>query len=428
MGDWTELTDGESTFVGYDYLQVADARILKYRTVKNKKGDQYQLVLDRTPFYATSGGQRGDVGLLYVGDEKIPVLDTLKENDLTVHLVKQFPQDFSAPVRAEVHAAKRAATSANHSAAHLMHAALHEILGEHAVQKGQDVDHQRMRFDFSHFERLTPEEVNRVEAMVNEKIRANIALQEDRALTIDEAKAAGAMMLFGEKYGDLVRMITFDKDFSRELCGGTHVRATGEIGTFKILSETGVAAGVRRIEAVTAEGAQRYVNKELEVLSEVKELLKNPRDLAKSVQSLRDENKSLKKQIEQLQAQRAAGLKDSLKAQVQEADGHRLLVQRLDLGDANSIKNLAHQLDQELAPLVQVYGAVVKEKPQLLVMVSKELTGDRLHAGKMIRGLAQHIKGGGGGQPFLATAGGKDAGGIDAALNAARELLGVVSA
>ena len=424
VGDWTELRDGESTFVGYDHLTVDDVRILKYRTVKNKKGEQYQLVLDRTPFYAESGGQRGDKGLLFSNDEKIPVLDTVKENELTVHLVKKFPQDFDAPVRAEVHTGKRAATSANHSAAHLMHAALHQILGEHAVQKGQDVDDKRLRFDFSHFERLTPAEVADIEATVNQKIRANIALQEDRALTIEQARAAGAMMLFGEKYGDLVRMITFDKDFSRELCGGTHVHATGEIGTFKILSETGVAAGVRRIEAVTAAGAQAHVNRELEALGEVKELLKNPRDLAKSIRSLQEENKALKKQIEQLQAQRAAGLKDSLKTQVQELNGQRVLVQRLALDDANSIKTLAHQLDQELAPLVQVYGAVVKDKPQLLVMVSKEITSDTLHAGKLVRELAQHIKGGGGGQPFVATAGGKDIGGLDKALAAALEKLG----
>ena len=424
VGDWTELREGESAFVGYDHLSVSEARIIKYRTVKNKKGEQYQLVLDRTPFYAESGGQRGDKGLLFVGEEKIPVLDTVKENELTVHLVKKFPQDFEAPVRAEVHTGRRAATSANHSAAHLMHAALHQILGEHAVQKGQDVDDQRMRFDFNHFERLTDEEVAKVEQLVNEKIRENIMLQEDRALTIAEAKAAGAMMLFGEKYGDLVRMITFDKDFSRELCGGTHVAATGEIGSFKILSETGVAAGVRRIEAVTAAGAQAYVNKELETLHAVKELLKNPRDLAKSVRSLQEDNKALKKQIEQLQAQRAAGLKDELKNRVQNSNGRRVLIQRLDLDDSNSIKTLAHQLDQELAPLVQVYGAVVKDKPQLLVMVSKDLAGDDLHAGKLVRELAQHIKGGGGGQPFVATAGGKDVSGLDRALEAAAERLG----
>ncbi|MCI5082528.1 MAG: alanine--tRNA ligase, partial [Saprospiraceae bacterium] len=241
VGDWTNLVSGEEVeFVGYDDLVVEGAKAIKYRTVKVKKKDQYQIVLNQTPFYAESGGQVGDTGLLWFGEEKIPVIDTQKENDLIIHIVKRLPAQWEVPVKAEVNRPKRQATASNHTAVHLMHAALHEILGEHAVQKGQNVDADRLRFDFSHFGKMTEEEVAKVETMVNDKIRENIQLEEDRNMPIKEAKASGAMMLFGEKYGEFVRVITFDKDFSRELCGGTHVEATGEIGYFKILSEGGV--------------------------------------------------------------------------------------------------------------------------------------------------------------------------------------------
>jgi alanyl-tRNA synthetase len=427
VGDWHIVKEGEEVeFVGYDELSVEGAHVLKYRTVDLKKGKkQFQIVLNRTPFYAESGGQAGDTGLLYFGEEKIPVLDTQKENDLIVHIVKQFPDNLKAEVRAEVNAGKRQATASNHSAVHLMHAALHRILGEHALQKGQDVDDKRLRFDFSHFQRVTDEELQQVEDMVNAKIRENIAKEEERSVPIEEAKASGALMLFGEKYGEEVRVISFDRDFSRELCGGTHVAATGEIGQFKILSENAVAAGIRRIEGVTADRAQDYLNKELNALNEVRLLLKNPQDIVKNVSALQEENKSLKKELERLRAEQASALKGQLKEKVELIDGINFLSEQLPLDDSNAIKTLAYQLEKEIGDALIVFGAEIKGKPQLTMVISKSLTENRdLHAGNIIRELAKEIKGGGGGQPFFASAGGKDTAGLGRALAKARELLG----
>lgn len=425
VGDWHSVSAGEEVvFLGYDLTEVENAKVLKYRTVNVKNKDQYQIVLNRTPFYAQSGGQAGDKGLLFFGDEKIPVLDTQKENELIIHIVKKLPSDLEAPVKAQVHEQKRQATSSNHSATHLMHAALHQVLGEHALQKGQDVDADRLRFDFSHFQKMTEEELVKVEQIVNQKVRENIALEEVRNIPIDEAKAAGAMMLFGEKYGEKVRMITFDADFSRELCGGTHVAATGEIGVFKILSETGVAAGIRRIEAITADKAQQFLAAELEELNEVRQLFKNAPNVAKQVADLQEENKQLKKEIEKLLAAQANALKGQLLQQVEQRNGKNVLCARLPLGDSNAIKTLAYQLEKELGNAVIVFGAEIKGKPQLMVAISKDLTeSSGLHAGNMIRELAKSIKGGGGGQPFFATAGGKDVSGLDEAIAKAMDLI-----
>ena len=425
VGDWTNLLEGiEVAFVGYDDLQVDGVQAIKYRTVKVKNKDQYQIVLDKTPFYAESGGQAGDTGLLWFGEEKIPVIDTQKENDLIIHIVKKFPSSWNVAVRAEVNQPKRQATASNHTAVHLMHAALHQILGDHAIQKGQSVDPERLRFDFSHFGKVTKEEIQDIERMVNDKIRANIPLEEERAMPIEKAKAAGAMMLFGEKYGEFVRMITFDKDFSRELCGGTHVDATGEIGYFKILSEGGVAAGIRRIEAITSDKAEAFIRKELSALNEVRALLKNPKNIAKGVESLQEENKQLKKEIEQLLAQQANALKGQLLSQVESINGIQYLGAKLPLNDTNAIKNLAYQLDKEIDNAVIVFGAEVKGKPQLMVVVNRELSeAGTFHAGNMIRVLAKEIKGGGGGQAFFATAGGKDVSGLDAAIAKGKELI-----
>jgi alanyl-tRNA synthetase len=425
VGDWTILDDGEEvSFVGYDDLKVNDAKVLKYRTVKAKKGNQFQVVLNKTPFYGESGGQRGDTGLLFFGEEKVPVIDTIKENDLIVHIVKKFPADLTGKVVAEVNTKKRQATSSNHTAVHLMHAALHDVLGSHALQKGQDVDDQRLRFDFSHFSKMSDEEVATIEAIVNQKIRLNIPLEENRAMPIEEAKAAGATALFGEKYGDKVRMITFDKDFSRELCGGTHVAATGEIGLFKILSETGVAAGVRRIEAVTSTKAEAFINKELATLASIRGLFKNTAHTAKNVEALQEENKKLRKEIEKLLADQAAGLKDQLRAKVEQINGYNFIAAKLPLGDAGAIKTLAYQLESELGNAIIVFGAAVKGKPQLTVTISKSLVeSHQLHAGNMVRELAKEIKGGGGGQAFFATAGGKDVNGLDNAVTKAKSLI-----
>ena len=426
VGDWQNILTGvEVSFVGYDTLTTEDAAIIKHRTVMQKKKEQYQLVLDQTPFYAESGGQRGDVGILWVGDEKISVIDTQKENDLIIHIVKNLPQNMKAPVRAQVHTKKRTATSNNHSAVHLMHAALHQIIGDHALQKGQDVDPNRLRFDFSHFQKVTPEELQQVEDLVNAKIRENVPLLEERAIPIEQAKAEGALMLFGEKYGDLVRMITFDPTYSRELCGGTHASSTGELGLFKIISESGVAAGIRRIEAVTALAAQQFVTKELETLGGIRDLFKNPKDVFKAVADLQAENKKLKKEVDQLHATQANALKEELKSKAEKNGNVYVLATRVPIKDSATLKNLAYQLEKEMTPSVIVFGAEIKEKPQVMVIISKDLADTTgLHAGKLVGQLAKFIKGGGGGQPFFATAGGKDSAGLNDAISKAKELVG----
>ena len=427
VGDWTNLIEGEEVnFEGYDLLIVPDAKVLKYRTVKVKKKDQFQIVLNRTPFYAESGGQRGDQGLLWFSKEKIRVLDTQKENDLIIHIVNEFPSSFEGEVKAEVNTTRRLATSNNHSAVHLMHAALHKVLGEHAMQKGQDVDDKRLRFDFSHFQKMEEAEIAQIEAIVNQKIRENIPLEEERFMPIEEAKAAGATMLFGEKYGEKVRMITFDENFSRELCGGTHVPSTGQIGLFKITAETAVAAGIRRIEAITADKAEAHVNRELEELNGIRQLFKNPKNALKQVESLQAENKALRKELDKIMTQQAGAIKDQLKQKVTAIGNAQFLSARVPLNDSNAIKTLAYQLEKELSNAVIVFGAEINGKPQLMVAIDKALTGGEngLHAGNIIRELAKEIRGGGGGQPFFATAGGSDLSGLDRALLKAKEMIG----
>lgn len=425
VGDWTVLQDNQSvTFFGYDKNVVENARVVKYRTVKTKKGDQYQVVLNQTPFYAEGGGQVGDTGLLYFGEEKVPVIDTKKENDLIIHFVKKLPENIEASVKAEINVNKRELTENNHSATHLMHAALKSVLGDHVQQKGSLNNEKYLRFDFSHFSKMSEEEIAKVEQIVNQKIRENIALEEARSMPIEEARKSGATMLFGEKYGDEVRMITFDPSFSRELCGGCHVDATGEIGYFKILSEGAVAAGVRRIEAVTANAAEQHINKELAQLSSVRSLFKNPKNVVKSVSDLQEDNKKLQKQIEQLLAAQASALQGQLKDQFEDVNGVNLLTTKVNLEDSKALKTLSYQLEKEIGNTIIVFGAVIKGKPQLMVTISESLTKEKdLHAGNIVRELAKHIKGGGGGQAFFATAGGKEIGGLDAAIEAAKKVV-----
>ncbi len=420
VGDWTVLSDEDSQFIGYDYLSDAGARITKFRTVKVKDKPQYHLVLDRTPFYGESGGQAGDTGSLNVGGETIYVTDTIKENDLTVHIVNKLPETPDADVLAQVNEAQRQATCQNHTAAHLLHAALQEVLGDHAVQKGQDLGPDKLRFDFSHFDRTTEEELEKIELLVNAKIRENIALIEQRDVPIAEARSSGAMMLFGEKYGDAVRIITFDPDFSTELCGGTHVKHTGELGLFKITSESSLAAGIRRIEAVTALKAEWFVRGRLAALSAIRELVKGS-DPIGAVAKLQEENRSLKKDIEKLQAAQAGNVKGDLEKAFVEVNGINFLAARVPLSDAAAIKTLAFQLTGENDNSFVLLGSENDGKALLTLALSKDLADKgELNAGTMIRGLAKHIKGGGGGQPFFATAGGKDPGGLDAALAAAK--------
>ncbi|MGK0449839.1 MAG: alanyl-tRNA synthetase [Neolewinella sp.] len=425
VGDWTVLSDEDSVFIGFDYLSDAGAKITKYRTVKVKDKPQYHIVLDRTPFYGESGGQAGDTGLLTVGGQKISVLDTIKENDLTVHIVKKLPDNPDADVVAQVREDDRQSTSSNHTAAHLIHAALHEVLGAHAIQKGQDVRAKRMRFDFSHYDAMTDEEVSRVEKLVNEKIRKNIPLLEQRDVPIAEARTSGAMMLFGEKYGDAVRIITFDPDFSSELCGGTHVKHTGELGFCKIIAEGGVAAGIRRIEAVTGEGALAYVDERLASLAEIRALVKGSSNPVKSVTDLQDDNRALKKELEKMQSAAAGNIKGDLEKAFETINGVNFLAAKVPLTDAAAIKSLAFQLTGENPNSFVLLGSEADGKALLTLALSKDLADKgKLNAGTMIRGLAKHIKGGGGGQPFFATAGGKDPGGLAAALAAAKVLLG----
>ncbi len=426
VGDWfypihaVEIGEG-TTFVGYDALEIADARILKYREVTVKDQVQYQLVLDRTPFYPEGGGQVGDAGFLQIGDEQIRVFDTKKENNLPIHIVERFPEDLTADnIRCAVDSNRRRRTESNHTATHLLHAALRQVLGNHVQQKGSYLDRDTLRFDFQHFQKVEDTEIAQIEAIVNAKIRENIALEEARSLSLEAARASGATMLFGEKYGETVRMITFDPAFSRELCGGCHVQRTGQIGLFKITTETAVAAGVRRIEAVTAEGAEQYFAEKLQLLDRVKTALKSPKDLIKAISDLQDEQKRLQKEVERLVLEQANALRGTLRTQAKTVNGISLLAAQLPLHDLNAIKTLANDLERDLGGSAVIALAAVSPdgKPSLTIKISDTLVKERqLHAGNMVRELAQKfLKGGGGGQAGLATAGGTDAAGLGEAL------------
>jgi len=374
------------------------------------------VVLDKTPFYAEGGGQVGDKGEIIVGDQKIIVYDTKKENDLIIHFVNELPTDASTLVDAKINATRRVLTENNHSATHLLHAALRQVLGTHVQQKGSLVKDEYLRFDFSHFEKVSTEQLKEVEQLVNAKIRENISLIENRNISVQDAKEAGAMMLFGEKYGEFVRMITFDEDFSRELCGGCHVDTTGQIGLMKITSESAIAAGVRRIEAITAEAAEKFVSDAIDQLTEVKGLLKNPKDLTGGIQDLQEENKVLKKEIEKLMAAQAGNMKEDLIKAAEDINGVKVIRTILKGLDSKSAKSLAGSIEQIVGDCVILFG-IDGEKPQLQLSVSRALTEKGLHAGNMVSELAKNIKGGGGGQSFYASAGGSDASGLQAAVD-----------
>lgn len=441
-GDWIEVYDEGQTiqFVGYDQAE-AYAQVVKYRKIQNKQGTQVQVVLDKTPFYAESGGQIGDTGVLelFVGSDQIgtlTVLDTKKENDLTIHIVQDVTgiDDLlteANSVYAVINTARRGLTASNHTATHLLHAALREVLGPHVGQKGSYVGPDALRFDFSHFSKVDDAQLAEVERIVNEKIREDIPLDEKRNVPIEQAKAIGATALFGEKYGDFVRVITFDPNYSVELCGGTHVPATGHIGLFKFTGEGSVSTGVRRVEAKTSVGAEMLVNEQMAVVSELKELLKAPKDVVKAVQSLLDERSALQKQIEQLQNEKVQQLKNQLLEKLEAVNrnrtggpGHSVLVERVNVPSADALKQLAYDLKAKVDNLALVLGADINGKPQLAVMLPDSLIQDnKLNAGQVVKELAKNIKGGGGGQPFFATAGGSDVAGLDAALAQGRALL-----
>lgn len=424
-GDWNVIHEGrEVEFVGYDQLLVRDAKILSYRAIKQKDQVVYQIVLNKTPFYAEGGGQVGDQGTLIVGPDVIRVIDTKKENDLIVHFTTNLPEILDANVEAEVDTEKRKLTENNHSATHLLHSALNKVLGTHVQQKGSLVRDTNLRFDFAHFQKMTEEEIDQVEKIVNNKIRENIALEEHRSIPIKDAKDAGATMLFGEKYGDYVRMITFDPEYSTELCGGCHVKATGQIGLFKISSEGAVAAGVRRIEAVTSVEAENFVNDKIHELNEIKSLFKSNQNISKQVADLQEENKSLQKEIERLAADAALGIKDDLIKGANEVNGIRVVKKVLKDFDAKNAKTLAYNVLGELGSGLVCFGLYNGDKPQLMIAITEDLVKIKsLHAGNMVRNLAAHIKGGGGGQPFFATAGGSDVSGLDAALSSLESFL-----
>ncbi len=424
-GDWVMVDkDGQSDFVGYDDLIVSESKAIKYRILKQKDQELYQLVLDKTPFYPEGGGQVGDTGFLMFEGEVIMVLDTKKENDLIIHIIDRIPDNIESQVYGEVDANKRSLTENNHSATHLLHAALRQVLGTHVQQKGSLVKDDYLRFDVSHFQKMTDQELSQIEKMVNEKIRQNIQLEETRALPIEEAKKSGAMMLFGEKYGDSVRMITFDPSFSRELCGGCHVKSTGQLGFFKIISESGIAAGVRRIEAVTANKAEEYINQQIHELTAIKSFFKNNSNTAKNISDLQEENKDLQKEVEKLRAMQAAALKDSLIASAKIVNGQKVVAARLKDIDSKSAKTLSVNMLAEMGEAVILFGLEDQGKATVMLSISETLTKSKgWHAGNIIRELAKEINGGGGGQAFFATAGGTDTSGLDKALSKLNDFL-----
>ena len=415
-GDWIEVSRGkDSKFLAYDQEE-AVVRLRSYRKVKQKKGEIHQLVFDQTPFYPEGGGQVGDQGTIEIAGRKTAIFDTKKENNQILHYIKELPHILDGEFKAVV-SKKRKATVLNHTATHLLHHALRSILGEHVEQKGSLVHPDYLRFDFSHFQKVSSEELRRIEEAVNAQIRANYPLQEERAIAIEEAKAKGAMALFGEKYGDSVRTIQFGE--SIELCGGTHAKATGDLGFFKVTSESAVAAGVRRIEAVSGAEAEAYVQEEETLLSEIKAELKNAKQPLQTLKNFLQEQKKLSKELEQLKSKAAGNLKNELKQKIQKTDDFNYLVERVGL-DAGAVKQLAFQFKGEQERLFLMLASDAGEKPTLTLLISEDLAKEKgWDASNMIRELAKHIQGGGGGQFFFATAGGKKIEGIEDALKEA---------
>ena len=424
-GDWVTVNaDEQSEFVGYDDLEI-ETEILKYRKVKAKGKEQYQIVLRQTPFYAESGGQVGDTGRLEDHSRQfwIDITDTKKENGLTVHFADILPDNLEGKFWAVVDEDKRVLTEDNHSATHLLHAALKQVLGKHVNQKGSLVNSDYLRFDFSHFAKVSEEELAQIEVIVNQKIRQNIKLKEQRNVPYQDAIESGVTALFGEKYGDYVRMITFDDHFSKELCGGTHVKATGQIGSFKIISESAVAAGVRRIEAITADKAEQYFLEQRKELGHLKALLNGSKDLSASVQALLDENAKLKKEIEKSTLERVNILKHEIVHHVRGINGVNLIAKHIDLQSADAIKNLAFSLKDMIDNLFLVFTTEIDGKPGITVILSDDLVKKGMNASNIVRELGKEIQGGGGGQPFYATAGGKNAAGLNAVLDKAESFI-----
>ncbi len=421
--DWVVLREGGSDFVGYETL-VSDANIMKYRKVTSKGKEQYQLVLDTTPFYAESGGQVGDSGELIFPNERIQITDTKKEDGMIIHFATMLPDNTSAPAVAKVDAARRAATEVHHSATHLLHAALRDVLGVHVAQKGSLVNDENLRFDFSHFAKVTDEEIAQIEAIVNAKIRENVPVV-IKSMTKDEAVAMGAMALFGEKYGNVVRVVIMDPNYSIELCGGTHVGATGQLGFFKITSEAAVAAGVRRMEAVSGKAAEDYVTAQQQLLHSITTQLKNAKDPVKAIEKLQEERSKLEKHVEYLEARQLVGIRNELLMKDEIINQISFVGQIVTVGNADALRKLCVDMKAHLNDHVVVLCANIDGKPFVAVGVDDKVNAARgLDAGKIIKEtVAPLIKGGGGGQKSMATAGGQDVSGLAAVIDAVRGLL-----
>ncbi len=417
--DWiTLLQDDVEEFIGYDYLE-SEIEITKYRKVTAKNKTLYQLVFNITPFYAESGGQVGDTGYISNGQEKIEIIDTKKENNLIVHIVKKLPSNVKAQFKAFVNKNKRQSTANNHTATHLLHQALREILGTHVEQKGSLVHTDYLRFDFAHFQKMTREEIEQVEKIVNRRIRANYPLEEMRELPVSKAKEIGAMMLFGEKYGDLVRAIKFGD--SVELCGGTHVKHTGEIGFFKIISEASISAGIRRIEAVSGEKAEELIMNQHNLLLGIQDMFKSTGNLEKNVEALIKDNSQLGKELDAMKQNFLNIEKRDLLDDAYEFNGAKIIIGNIQPVLGDKLKDLAFQIKKELPEFVAILGTEVKGKPQIAVVTSDEIAkAGKVNAVEVIRDCAKEIQGGGGGQPFFATAGGKNLQGLDRAIQRAK--------
>lgn len=422
-GDWNQLKEGTNLFVGYDQLETTTT-VLKYRSVKAKGKEGFQWVLKQTPFYAESGGQVGDRGWLYFEGEAIEVVDTKKDNDLIVHYTEHVPAKPDAVVIAKVDHALRGATAYHHTATHLLHAALRNIVGTHVAQKGSMVNATNLRFDFSHFAKVTAEELEKVEALVNEKIRENCAVV-IKSIPKDEAMKLGAMALFGEKYGDTVRVVIIDPTYSIELCGGTHVGNTGELGLFKITSEAAVAAGVRRIEACCGKQAEAFVNQEMQLLQQIREALKNPKDIIRSIEQLQTDNTELKKQFEALEAKQLQAMSQQLMQKAQAINGTAFIGLTVQVSNADALKKICTELKLIQPEQVTVLCANIGSKAAVAVSLSDSIVKTKgLDAGKIIKEIiAPLIKGGGGGQKTLATAGGQEINHFDQVIAAVQALL-----
>src|SRR5436190_4319328 len=422
--DWVVLDDyARNEFIGYDELE-SQTKVVKYRKVKAKGKEGYQIVLEVTPFYAESGGQVGDTGELIINNEKLRITDTKKDNDLIIHFADSIPADISTEVIAKVDATKRKHTELHHSATHLVHAALRKVLGTHVAQKGSLVNEEHLRFDFSHFARVTDEEIATVETLVNKKIRENIPVT-IKEMPKDEAMKLGAMALFGEKYGDIVRVVIIDPTYSVELCGGTHVGSTGELGFFKITHETAVAAGVRRIEAVCGEAAEEYINNKLNELNSIKEQFKNPKDLLKTIESNLSENASLRKQLENIENRMLVGVRNELLQKDEIINGISFIGDIIEVNNPDALKKLCFDLKNNLNNYVVVLCANIGGKPSVAVGIDeKTVAAKNLDAGKIIKEIvAPIIKGGGGGQKTLATAGGQDASNLQKVIDTIKGLI-----